>query len=302
MDAEVNLMRWATLVLCSTLGALDVDLRPFGPKGWETVCWRLSDVPDAASFLLTAHEDALLKRLPMGDVARIIALRRERNLAVALENLHARGISVWTWADTHFPAARKLPWPVVFAHGDPAILEPLPARGVAVAGARDAPEEALALARRLGVACAHNDLTVVSGGANGIDSAAQCAALGASGASVFLLPFGLDTREARSLTENLSGRALLLSAAHPSARFSPALAMTRNQALYAMASVAAVFGPKEGRGGTWTGARDALRRGKPPVMVFSGYGAGDSALIAAGGLSVLGEKGIAAIIARAQRQ
>lgn len=297
---DAGFLRWATLLLCTKLGLPpDVSpaaLRPFGEKAWNALLWRLSDLPEPGDFLLTASEDKLMTRLPVADALRVASLRRGRRLAQELEALRTRGIEVLTAGDGGLVRC-GLHEPVAYAYGARDLLEALPRQGVAIVGARDAGEEALKLARKLGVACAERGRIVVSGGADGIDSAAQCAALNVGGGVVFVLPYGLDTRAAWSLIEGLTGRYLLLSAAHPAAPFSAAQAMQRNRALYAMASVAAVIGAKEGRGGTWAGAIEALRGGQTPVMVFEGFGAGDAALCEAGARSVSGTAGIEAVVA-----
>ena len=66
------------------------------------------------------------------------------------------------------------------------------ARRVAVVGSRDADEQGLEIARSFGDALARAGVTVVSGGARGIDTAAHDGAFWGSGASVAVLGCGID--------------------------------------------------------------------------------------------------------------
>lgn len=83
----------------------------------------------------------------------------------------------------------------------PARIESLSVRGsinalepplVAIVGTRQPDGEGLAMARALAEACASRSITVVSGGALGIDAAAHQATLDRDGRTVVVLPSGLD--------------------------------------------------------------------------------------------------------------
>ena len=66
------------------------------------------------------------------------------------------------------------------------------ARRVAVVGSREADEQGLELARSFGDALARAGVTVVSGGARGVDTAAHDGAFWGSGASIAVLGCGID--------------------------------------------------------------------------------------------------------------
>lgn len=63
---------------------------------------------------------------------------------------------------------------------------------VAIVGTRQPDGDGLAMARALAEACAERSITVLSGGALGIDAAAHQGALDARGRTVVVLPSGLD--------------------------------------------------------------------------------------------------------------
>jgi len=80
------------------------------------------------------------------------------------------------------------------------------------------------------------------------------------------------------------GRLVLVSAADPNARFTVGRAMDRNKYLYGLGDWAVVVNATEGKGGTWAGAVENLKRGWVPVFVRAGEtaGSGNRALLEKG--------------------
>lgn len=133
---------------------------------------------------------------------------------------------------------------------------------VAVVGSRRASPQALGFARGLGEAVLHAGCGVVSGGALGCDRSAVEGAqqAGGQGRIVEILPHGLAGVTARP-------GVALLSCCEPEARFSTAQAMERNALIYAASLGAVICDAQWGRGGSWHGAREALRRRDVPLAV-----------------------------------
>lgn len=145
----------------------------------------------------------------------------------------------------------------------------------AVVGSRSLGREAASFAREAGASLVAEGSCLVSGGAAGADRQAALGALraGAGIRVVEILPFGLSQQAApKGVTR--------LSVCAPGAPFETAAAMERNALIYASAERALAIAPRLGRGGTWHGAADALRRRLCPVWVAGGSGA--SALRALG--------------------
>lgn len=118
------------------------------------------------------------------------------------------GVSIVTWEDAAYPAGlRNLPDPPPFLYvrGD---LLPCDADAVAVVGSRKATPYGLSVARRIAGQLASAGLTVVSGLARGIDTAAHQGALQAGGRTIGVLGSGIDIvypRENRRLFERVPG-------------------------------------------------------------------------------------------------
>jgi DNA processing protein len=128
-------------------------------------------------------------------VARALSLHYSRQSAVELETR----IDSWQQAGIEFVSINDAAYPVslrVTFNAPPFItlrggIGPPDARGVAVVGTRNPSDEGLRRASRLGRELAEDGVTVVSGLALGIDSAAHEAAIGAGGRTLAVLGHGL---------------------------------------------------------------------------------------------------------------
>ena len=144
-------------------------------------------------------------------------------------------------------------------------------KGFAVVGPRDAGDVLLRYAEDAAELAARAAFTVVSGGAKGVDRAAMNGALGGGGRVAGVLPGGLEravvNREHRALL--LDQRLVLVSLSDPRAGFQVGYAMARNKLIYALADATLVVDATEGKGGTWAGAQEQLRRDASCVYVRS---------------------------------
>jgi predicted Rossmann fold nucleotide-binding protein DprA/Smf involved in DNA uptake len=150
-------------------------------------------------------------------------------------------------------------------------------RALGVVGSRDADEVALDVARRSAALAVDHGWQVVSGLARGVDQVAMAAALDAGGAVVGVPAEGIlrAARNASVRSRVHAGELCLASPYAPDAPFRAGNAMGRNKIVYALSSVAFVAAAEEGRGGTWSGAKDAIERRYTPVAVWTGRGAKD---------------------------
>jgi predicted Rossmann fold nucleotide-binding protein DprA/Smf involved in DNA uptake len=199
-------------------------------------------------------------------------------MALEVERLEREGASVMTPFDEGYPSrflerlGAAAP-PVLFAFGPVALLE---GPAIAIVGSRDANEAALDVARRSAAAAVERGLVVISGGARGIDQQAMAAAYQAGGTTVGVLAESLVRRVRDPETRRVinEGRACFVTPYKPDAGFSVANAMGRNKIVYALAAATLVVTSDEGRGGTWEGATEALRRGYGTVATWIGAGSG----------------------------
>ena len=207
--------------------------------------------------------EALLAR-----AARLLS--RAKAVCLCLEAYRAQGYDVLLPEDALWPQrlqalGAQMPQ-FLFVRGNAQLLA---RRAVAVAGSRCVPEKTLLAARRVGRSLADEGLTLVCGGAQGVDTAVQNGLLEAGG-SLVLVPARPASQLPgwQALSRALDdGRLLIVCDALPDDPFSPQRAIARNHTIYALGGAALVMAAREGVGGSWHGATDCLRGGYTPVFV-----------------------------------
>lgn len=151
--------------------------------------------------------------------------------------------------------------PVLFAHGAVALLAQ---RGIGFCGSRKATDRGVEVARDIASQLAETRITVVSGGARGVDTAAHEAALKAGGATVIVLAEGIAEWKPRPALRSAidPARTLVISEFHPTDRWMVGRAMQRNNTICAL-SAALVLIEARSKGGTFAAGESALRMGLP---------------------------------------
>jgi len=220
---------------------------------------------------------------------RVVSLLGE-SLAVALaaERLEQQGISTITSFDDAYPhrllaRLQDVAPPILHVAGDPSMIS---IAGIGIVGSRDIDEKGIEVAQHAATVAADAGMPVVSGGARGIDQQAMRAAYRAGGQVVGVLGDSLLRRVKDPDTRRviLEGRVALVSTHRPDLGFTVAGAMARNKVIYGVSEVTLVVACTEGKGGTWEGATESLRRdfGRVKVWVGDGSPPGNSALAALG--------------------
>ena len=201
-------------------------------------------------------------------------LSRAADVARVLDAYRAQGYVVMTPQDERWPQRlNRLPPGqrphVLFAKGN---LSLLAGRAVSVAGSRSILPHTASLARRAGQALAAEGLMMVSGGARGVDTAAQRGVLELGGQLILVPAKPVQQLTAcPELEKALSdGRLLILCDALPDEQFSAQKAIARNHTIYALGEAALVIASRKGMGGSWRGATDCLRSGCTPLYVAEG--------------------------------
>jgi DNA processing protein len=122
---------------------------------------------------------------------RIATANESIDAQAEIDRAHERGIVILTPSDARYPRSLKEipdPPPVVFIRGD---LLPTDQLAVAMVGTRHATRYGLEQAGRLAGQLARKGITVVSGMARGIDTAAHRGAMEAGGRTIAVLANGL---------------------------------------------------------------------------------------------------------------
>jgi DNA processing protein len=223
---------------------------------------------------LRADDPSLLERARQGaDQARSVRQRAE-----------AAGIHVLAWDDPTFPAALLETSDVAPALWYRGTLEALRAPTVAIVGSRAASAVALETAQRIAADLAARGVTVVSGLARGVDSAAHRGAIDA-GRTIAVLGSGVDhiyPAEHVTLAADIAREGLVVSEYPPGTPPSPFHFPMRNRIISGLSRAVVVIEANDKSGSLITAAC-ALEQGREvmavPGNVLSGRNKGAHALI-----------------------
>ena len=127
------------------------------------------------------------------EVARSVAdWEKSVDLAAELKRIEQSGVKIVIQSDDNYPAHLKEiydPPPVLYVKGE---LLAKDKNGVAVVGSRMTTTYGMESARKLSYQLAYVGMTIVSGGARGIDTAAHQGALNANGRTIAVLGTGIN--------------------------------------------------------------------------------------------------------------
>ena len=232
-----------------------------------------------------AAEEELLQvpRITQETVARLRAVSLDA-LEAELASLSGDNLDIVTWDDDDYPAnLRSLndAPPLLFVQGD---LRPGDAQAVAIVGTREPSGQKHAFAEWLAAELAGRGLTIVSGLALGIDSAAHRGALQAAGGGRTLAVLGsglrvIHPRENVPLAEEIARSGALLSEVHPDTSPRGPNLMARDRIISGLSRAVIVIEAGDKSGSLDTAAK-ARHQGRPLFAVPGSPGT--EALLAAG--------------------
>lgn len=144
--------------------------------------------------------------------------------------------------------------------------------GIGVVGSRNLSTEVAEVTGDLARTIAAAGRTLISGGAKGADQIAMSKAAERGGSVVGVLTHPLTTRMREPELQRLAddGSACLVTPFRPDMGFTVANAMARNKIIYALTNCTVVMSADLGKGGSWTGANEALRWKLTCVAAWSG--------------------------------
>lgn len=282
----------SAILLCSYIGIKkDAEIKPFSMGEWNLFLDRVIEQKREPGCVLSRDISFLRKMGYSGiEIDRIKELvSRGGSVAFELDDFEKKGIGVATLFDKDYPVLlkrklkRKTP-PVLFYAGNIELAKKI---GIAVVGARNVDEAGMEFTRKLAEKAAKERLVIYSGGAKGVDSISEKTAIAAGGAVVSFIADSLLAKIKKSdiLNDIERGKILLLSDVKPDVGFSAARAMNRNKYIYAASYGTFVVASDYNKGGTWTGAVEALRNHWAKVLVWeSDAYAGNSKLIEKGAI------------------
>jgi DNA processing protein len=216
----------------------------------------------SASRVLESRLGAADALFPTGDVDEALS-----QAASDIAQWESEGIGVRAFYEDDYPAPlrdiHQLP-PIIFTRGELSDDR----RSVAVVGTRKASERGLEIARTVATTLAKSGVTVVSGLAAGIDTAAHTAALGAHGRTVAVIGTGIRLSyppQNLSLQDRICNEGLVISQFWPDAPPTKKSFPMRNAVMSGYAAATVVI-EAPWKSGARTQARLALQHGRPVVF------------------------------------
>ena len=266
------------LLLCSNLAipkGMESEFKPLTLTEWNTLAKKViaSSLKRPEAFLLY-EADKWQKELGLDShqyerLAKLLS--RQGSLAIELKRLSDMGVWVLTRSELTYPCRLKKILKdkapvVIYGSGDMGLFDIC---GVGIVGSRDADESGISFTKQLARACVRDGFNIVSGGARGVDLAAQETALAEGGQVISVLTNGLASamRNKTNREAVMKKQLLLMSPYHPQARFNIGAAMGRNKLIYALSNFTVVISASKGKGGTWSGAVENIKHNWVPLFV-----------------------------------
>ena len=270
----MNTNSLAVLLLSNRL--VPVDEKPFTARE----VWNLyRRVPNIGHILESSADDLISNyELEPEVVSRAKKLCDAATAFIfEMERLEESGIRVVSFLDELFPhrvtetlGSKSSVFFLIAGNTD--LLE-LTGRGIV--GSRNASPESVEVAQEAARDAVRRGEVVISGLARGIDRVAMSAALELDGSVIGVPTEGIrvvaKSNEVRNLVHE--GKICLVSPYAPDVRFSVGLAMGRNRFVYALSKSTLVVTSDLKKGGTWSGAEEALKGKFAQVDVWTGDGA-----------------------------
>lgn len=250
MDRQKELWLWLTAIAAVSAYKITALLDRFDSV--ESI-YEADEEAYRASGILSEREIQLLCRKSLAPVSRLV------------QYVADCGATMLFYDDEAFPAALRqcsVPPYVLYAKGQTSTLNHL--FSISVVGARVCSAYGISAARRICSDLAKNDVTIVSGMAAGIDTAAHRAAIDAGGKTIAFLGCGIDIaypKENRALMDEIAENGVVLTEFAPGTRPYGSHFPQRNRLIAAFSAGTLVCEAQEKSGSLIT-ADCALQMGK----------------------------------------
>lgn len=266
----------AILLLCANFGLpREIEPEPLTLGEYNNLAmWLRNNQLRPADLLTTATQKRLsdLVETKLKPDRLLDLLARKAMLKLAISSWTNHGIWILGRSDPEYPQGLKQQ----LKHLAPAIIygvgnrDLISAGGLAVVGSRNVDLEGIEYTKLLAKTCAAQNMQIVSGGARGVDITAMLGVLSAGGTAVGVLADRLIKASVNGFyrREIRKGRLTLVSVYDPEDEFEAGKAIGRNKYIYSLADYAIVVSAAFGKGGTWKGATETLKReNSVPIFV-----------------------------------
>ncbi|MDI1231132.1 MAG: DNA-processing protein DprA [Methylobacter sp.] len=285
----------ATLLLCCYFNKNEVSkFKPLTPTEYGPFSrWMHENKFKPADLLQRKDAILALWKDPKNKISseRIEGLlSRGASMGFALEKWSKAGVWVMSRGDSDYPKLfkdrlRDLAPPVLFGVGNKALLN---SRAVGFVGSRKVDTEDEVFTEEKARLAVKQGYTVVSGGAEGVDQISMLSALSGGGQCIGVLADSLFRSSASKVyREYLANQKLVLvSPFYPEAGFHTSNAMARNKYIYILSKSVIIVKSDFDKGGTWTGAKENLKKGWSVPLVRNIEYTGNQELIKLGAYAI----------------
>ena len=259
------------VVLCSHLCAQ--NCKPLEPSEWTVIADRLIAENKQPRDIIDFTDDDFKCYLGYdeNDIERIKRLLdRSGSIVFELQKYSSMGINVVTRADVEYPKILKKQLkgncpPMFYYAGDIALAL---RKYIGFVGSRTVSEDDSVFAASTVTKVNALGYGVVSGGAKGVDSIASETSLNNGNICIEYISdsFVRKIKKHEVVSAVQDGKLLILSVAKPDVGFNAGFAMMRNKYIYAHSAGTVVVKSDYKKGGTWSGATDALKKELCPVL------------------------------------
>jgi len=256
----------AITIFCSHLCVTKSEgILPLEAKEWSNLAQKLLSLKIKPEYLLDFEKQDFIDQLDSTNQEAdryIRLLDRSGSLRFELSKYEDMGIQIVTRADSEYPKQLKKKLgngcpPLFYFAGDLSLRE-----AVGYVGSRSVDPSDMEFTQHTVAKTASRGYSVVSGGAKGIDSISASAAMNEEVAVIEYISDSMlrKMRDSGLVRKIRDGRVLLMSVAIPTAGFNVGVAMMRNRYIYAQSSGTVVIRSDYGKGGTWAGATENLKK------------------------------------------
>jgi len=275
-EFQMSLDTQSILLLCGQFGKKrNSSIQPLTTPEYTWLAHWLLEQQMRPADLLGPEVATKLTALssPTITVNRLMALlMRQTALAAAVASWNQQGLWILSRSDKMYPSRLKARLgpaapPLFYGIGDPLLLHK---GGLAIIGTRDTNKPVIDFTRRLAKLSAHQSITVISGGARGVDTEALLTTLAQGRCAIGVLADGLLKAALANKYRNAieEKRLVLISPFDPQISFNTANAIARNQYIYTLADWALVVNCDEEPGSVLAGALENLQAGWVPLLVW----------------------------------
>lgn len=284
----------AIVALCTNLGDPNSTFNPLTNLQYNHLATKLynSSIQSPSNLLekineLDSYWEELNLSFEMKDrIEYLLSPERVIKVHMGVQDLLRRNIQIITRASKNYPnklkskLLEKRP-AVLFYTGN---LDLVNEDIVGIVGSRNIGREEEDYINIIVKELVSKSKTIISGGANGSDKTAEDVVIENEGNLILFLSFGMNKKitDSKVIKHLINDKMLILSESVPSSNFQVFSAMNRNKYIYALSDYVVVAKTDYKKGGTWSGATEALKNNYCDVFLKSDNSIGFRELIKLG--------------------